>query len=272
MSLLMWKNLQLFLLLLTVLPVSVRANCNDFLRDSRFNWWRSSRPNLQIEIHRKPPNVFPSMTQSLVYRELRAIPNGLSLIEAKFFGGIFRLLRDLRRTYELIQDVVMELERDHKTLDQILSEFEKRYGFGLIDVQEALNLSQFMRVLSSGAVFHDSAGHHLSLMAWGTVLGDRWKHGRLSHRFQMHLVLRDFEAHPEYYGSPNPHQIRRLYSRMGSQRLHRSLDWAETGIEMPSNGSRPSLFFQLFDSPENNASNPGFFRAYQEYWPQLNLP
>jgi hypothetical protein len=123
------------------------------------------------------------------------------------------------------------------------------------------------KILLAGQTFNDQVRGGLVLdMGFGfQPVQGRWPHGPLIHRLQLHLVLRDLVLNAKNYGSPS--SVLHLYRQMGNPDLLARLDWSKTGLDSPSRNH--TLFFQLFDSPENNGSSPGFFNEYKEYWPNL---
>jgi hypothetical protein len=262
------------------------ASCEAFLADQRFHWADPSP--LWPELHRKPPHIFASAYQSLTYQEPRSLPAGMTRGERAFFNGIFKNLRNLERTYELVKATESDVEQlvasyhahpstsslsdfqiRSRALQILMATYEKEFGFGVEFVDQAVPDDELMAVLARGNTFIDRAGSRLVLdMADGVrPVRGHWDHKVLVHRFQWYLILRDLKLHPQDYG--NPKDVLALYKRLGDPQFNRGLNWSKTKIYDPGNGKIHFLFFQLFDSPENNGSNPGFYTEYRQYWPGL---
>lgn len=245
--------------------LTAQAARERFLGDVRFHWADRVSEILGGEFvtDRKPPDLFPSQFQALAYRYITDLPSGLSEREAQFFGGIFRTLRDRGRVFDLIQMVVQDIQ--HRSIESVLIDVEQRFGLTVEIVLAQLTADEWRALLSDGKTFVDLAGAHLALHVADEMRprAGHWQHGQMSHRFQLHLILRDMALRPDFYGGTS--DFLALYKRMGDEAFCERLDWSMTGLR-----SGRDLFFILFDSPENNGSSPGFYSEYaQEYWPEL---
>jgi hypothetical protein len=257
-----------------------RLELERFLADPRFHW---TQWPLVPHLHRKPPNLFPFQLASLTYSEMTALPTGLTAQEAAFFQGVFETLRDLSRSFVLIklvesdvQTIVAESsqqlsDRDLRitALHSLMTVYEKRFGFSVVELNRSITASEWAEFLAAGKTFIDRAGAGLGLEL-GPGLRTRpghWLHPQLAHRFQLHLILRDKVLRPDRYGRPE--DLLQCYKALGMTDFNSRLDWSSTGLDAQS---AHDLYFELFDSPENNASSPGFFFDYKDYWPDLLIP
>ncbi len=279
------------ILLLASWSLNVAAAQSDciaaLLMDQRFHWAKPYAEVFDIEEpERVPPNVFDSQMRALSQPLLKQLPDGLTRNQRLFYQGIFDLLRDRARVFSLTQQVIQEIDgrvgvEDHKSEDErvdqnlarrrafleILSKYERKYRFKVTKVSAAVESREWLAYVHMGYVLDDEAGRHMGL----TLSSDQqakpgqWEHGRDTHRFQWHLVLRDVEQRPELYGHPK--DVLTLYEKLGDRSV--KLDWSETGAN--ANSGPQDLFFYLFDSPENNPSSPGYFLHYREFWPGLPI-
>lgn len=245
-----------------------------FDQDPRFHW------AAETDLHRRPPNIFSFRIISLTMPYLIALPAGLSDQETSFYSGIFNLLRDRRRVFLLMKQVEADIQAlqtrtdFYRAAEALFRVYENRYGFQLASTQTAMPSDDYLKLIEQGKIVLDQGEASrlgLSLGPSIRALPGRWLHGQFTHRLQWHLILRDLLQNPEAYGSPTEQQVYDLYCRIGTLSLsdNPTLDWSQTGL--PPQTSRASddhrLFFQLFDSPENNGSSPGFFHEYRSYWP-----
>lgn len=241
------------------------------MSDPRFAWAKWP------DIDRKPPNIFPSAMAALLTPHMERLPGGMDPQTHAFYQGIFDFIHDRARVFTGIQEVVAEIDRSGNAdreagLIAIMENYEKLYGLRAVQVRTALSGEEWLALLADGLTFDDLAGSHvhLSLSRELHAPEGQWRHGQLTHRFQLHLVLRDLRAHPERYG--NPRDVLALYKKMGDRAYGKSLDWSVTGLLEDGRPTGPlGLFYHLFDSPENNPSSPGFYYQYREYWPTLPL-
>lgn len=244
-----------------------------FLADSRFNW--AQVPNLT----RRPPDIFASKLAALSYPSIRQLPEGLEIQEKLFFQRVFELLRDNGQVYELLKDVesdVLKLAGSSEKVDRrraleaLLRTYEAQFGFRSTQISARLEVVDFLRVIANGFTFNDRAGNSIALALSPNLRAKpgRWIHGRQSHRLQWHLVLRHLLSHPEEFRGLDPLA---LYKRLGDRVLAQRLNWEQTGIAESAIGDQRTLYFQLFDSAENNGSSAGFYYEYREYWPDLPI-
>lgn len=246
--------------------VAYSIECDDFLADPAFHW----SPISGFDLSRRPPNVFGRPLASLVMSPIRSLPNGMSLEEQAFFNGIFEVLRDLQRVYQLLQELSSELKQmksPGKNAEQIyhtlLLRYENKAQISLESVDHPLTSVELKEILARGSIFIDRNDDFIEahLNPQIPALQGKWKHKKWVHRLQLHLILRDFQRRPEAYGSPKSFVA--LFKLLGSEELYRRLDWSDTNVP-PGD-----LFVHLFDSMENNGSSPGFFSEYQNYWPDI---
>jgi hypothetical protein len=263
-----------------LLRPTFNSGLSAFMSDPRFHWAEPIHRGLGIDLpsDRLPPNIFDRKIVALSYQPMLRLPDGLPQAEFAFFSGIFQFLRDRQRTYEMMKavehDVVRlapkhEVEPRIRALLALFLSYEQNFGILCTTLHDAVTDHELHRLLLLGKTFTDHAGANLSIDMGLNIrpLWGRWPHRQLSHRLQLHLVLRDLMLHPNAYG--NPQDVLTLYRQLGNTALMHGLNWQKTGLEMTS--KTPSMFFQLFDSPENNGSSPGFFSEYQEYWQEILL-
>jgi hypothetical protein len=239
--------------------------CAEFLADKRMNW------STREDSHRLPPNIYGPNANLLAQPYMRQLPKGLSSPQAEaFFHGVFVLLRDRARVFQIINDIKVDLELT--TLERLFSKYEVRYSLNIIRVDDILSTRTWLNYIKRGFIVVDSIQQPLytpSLDDRTRAAAGHWHHASLAHRTQMHMILRELEAHPELFGGPyTTSQILALYKSLGSSNAGSNLDWSDTGLN-PKSGA--TFYQELFDTLENNASSPGFFYEYREYWPWLRI-
>ncbi len=250
-----------------------RQQAQDFLNDSRFRWAKETLPWISDEeATRKPPNVFPSSAGALYYRPLNQLPEGLTQSEKVFYQGVFSFLRDNGRVFDQLKAIEADLKS--QSLESLLETGEARYGLKKVDIESRLDTQDWLELVAQGAVAHDTFGNHIQLVLSDGIKSypGHWLHGADSHRLQLFLVIRDVESRPSFYGLKENEfkKLREFYINLGSTSFNDRLDWSNTSLAKAPNGTdRKNLFFQFFDSPENNGSSPGFYFEYREYWPAL---
>lgn len=244
--------------------------------DPRFHWADDLAPMFGVgDPSRLPPDLFGSRIAALSAPIVRGLPTGLTLGQEKFFSGVWNLLRDRIRVLELTRTVVREIDAMSDVMKfgrreaflNILSQWEAKYGFPLLEVDGYLSSQDWLAQIERGVIIDDTnAGKGAVVLRVGGIVEPivgHWNHGRDSHRFQWHLVLRDLELRPDHYGRPS--DIVQMYKDLA---LGEHLDWTQTGVA----GEEKNLFRILFDTAENNPSSPGYFTEYREsYWPELPI-
>ncbi len=222
---------------------------------------------------RRPPSVFPTLgTEELLsVRPIMELPRGLSEYQARIFRRMIETLRSPGRIF--LHILVLESRLKEESLENILSASESMFGFQVVDVRGRLTRQEWMKYLASGQTFNDFGGDLISLSINGhrTQKG-HWRHARLAHRLQLGLILMDYMQTPEAYGTKA--ELLQAYKDLGDRALDARLDWSHTYLaptdpEHAEYDDRHNLFFQIFDSAENNPSSPGFFHEYREFWPRL---
>lgn len=236
-------------------------------------YWQEGWPNIE----RRPPPLFSSKLQVLVTDFMVQLPEGIPLHLRKTLERFFKLLRDPSQTYDSLKDLDSELAQENsenkrrERLEQMLSTYEKRYGFAHVVVKHHLDWIELARKLSRGEIFSELSERGLQLALSSNVndlaAQGHWLHPDYAHRLQLHFLLRDYEKNPHFYDSA-PLEA---YQALGSEELKaQNLIWQNTGIISEGENLR-QLFFQLLDSDENNGSSPGFYFEYRRFWPSIPL-
>lgn len=264
-----------------------------FSAEPDFNWgppWEDLLTGQMIPLSRKPPQGFlQNRTATVLESTLLELPKGLSASENIFFGRIFEYLRNVDFIYRDLKELekrTAEVRPSKDTILNILKDRETFFGLSAVDVNHALSIEELLELLGHGGVLMDHEGAHLQMTA---ELGQKnpedrsprigWKHAVLSHRLQAFLVMGDYLRCPELYGfdlgssSSIAEYFSEMYKKLGSLTLAKNLDWSDS-FSFPNSGDATGrlLFVELFDSVENNGSNPGFYLNYSgRYWKGLPL-
>ncbi len=248
-----------------------------FLLDPAFHWLEGAEKPLD----RQPPNVFGSKLYALLFPTLRQLPTGLPKQAEAFFEQIFLILRDRSLVFDLLKavelDVMKLADRDAEFSKQeqaflvLLQVYEEPLGFETVAISGRLTTPKFLQIVAEGKTFIDQSGDSLSLsLASDTpALAGAWVHGINTHRLQWHLILRAHLLWPHRF--PENIDLLAMYKLLGDNEMNARLDWSATGIAGDIGSDQRTLFFQLFDSAENNGSSPGFYLAYHRYWSRLPL-